>query len=188
MIAMMPWLSNAHYAGSKQTRNHCKSSGKQRQKWPGWENVPEIWRMTTQTHMVIFSLSRPLIIRHPGCAPSSCPSTRYLFMRTRGRSAIALAARVLPAGFTGRSLTSRRSVSRWSPQSPLPWHRILGDGLRHDRDLIEIRGSPRMRRWSGVATRERAKLVLRYMVKSRLLLGQAGKNLRCCSIAFRLSR
>lgn len=54
------------------------------------------------------------------------------------------------------------------------------------RDLIKVRGSPGMRGWSGIVTRERTKLVLRYMVESGLLLGQAGKNLRCCCIALRL--
>jgi len=145
--------------------------------------------MTAQTHMVVLSLSCPLIIRYSGCAPSSCPSTRYPVMWAWGCSALALGAMVLAARFTRRSLTSWGSVSWRSPQSPLPWHSILGDGLgRYDRELVEIRGSPRMRGWSGIITRERTKLVLGYMMKSGLLLGQAGKNLRCCCIALRLSR
>lgn len=141
--------------------------------------------MTAQTHMVIFSLSRPLIVRYSRCAASSCPSTRYRVMWARGSSTLAI--RVLAARFAGRSITSWRSVGWRGPQSPLPWHRILGDGLRYDRKLIKIWGSPRMRGRSRIATGERTKLVLRYMVKSRLL-SQAGKNLCCCRIAFGLSR
>ena len=42
-----------------------------------------------------------------------------------------------------------------------------------------------MSRWSGVATREGAKLVLRYVVEPGLLLRQTRKDL--CCITFRLS-
>lgn len=54
---------------------------------------------------------------------------------------------------------------------------------RHDRDLIEIRRSPRVCRRSGVAAWERTKLVLGHVMESRLL-GETREDL--CGIALGL--
>lgn len=75
-----------------------------------------------------------------------------------------------------------------SPQASLSRYLILRKGLRtHDRNLVEIRWSPRVRRWPRIAAWEGSELVLRHMVESRLLLGQAGEQLCSSSITFRLS-
>ena len=66
-------------------------------------------------------------------------------------------------------------------------HRILREtlGRRHEWDLIEIRRSPGVCRWSRVAARKGSKLMLRYVVEPGLLC-QTRKDLR--SIAVRLSK
>lgn len=137
--------------------------------------------------MIIFSLSRPLIIRHPRCAPPSGPSTGTGFMWTR-RNPFTFHDDIVP-DIAGRSVTPRCPVSRGSSQPSLSsLHRILGDALRwrHNCKLVKVRWSSRMRRWSGITPREGTQLVLGYVVETRLLLGETRKDL--CGITLRLSK
>lgn len=84
--------------------------------------------------MVIFPLSRPLVIRHPGRASPSGPPTRNAIVWAGRTHAITVCTSVIP-GIARRFVTSRCPVGWGGSQPSLSSrYRILREALgrRHD--------------------------------------------------------